>query len=272
MKPIVDTAFYCCGARMQDAAQVHPICGDKYAKMFMCDYGQRIYDKFEAETLSTTSIVVRHRIMDDVLRHMLSSDAHLCIITIGAGFDSRPYRLKGGNWFELDEPPLIAYKNALLPTYQCANPLHRIPVEFCTNGLEKELAGISSGHRDSGGGPVVVILEGVFIYLNETETQKLLDSLNRQFPHLLLMCDLVKREMVRQYGQSLLAIVTKMGAPFQAVDEPESIFFNHGYHVKEIISLMDESVDLGLNMMPKAFWSTFFSDEVKGNAVYVWEK
>lgn len=63
-----------------------------------------------------------------------------------------------------------------------------------------------------------------------------------------------------------------MGAPFQAVDEPESIFLSHGYHVKETISLMDKSVDLGLNMMPKAFWSTFFSDEVKGNAVYVWEK
>lgn len=269
MKPIVDTAFYCCGARMQDAARANPVCGDNYAKMFMCDYGQGIYDKFKAETVSSTSIVVRHRIMDDVLRHMLRSNAHLCIITIGAGFDSRPYRLKGGNWFELDEPPLIAYKNALLPTYQCANPLHRIPVEFCTEELEEKLAAISCG---SGGEPTVVILEGVFIYLNENESQKLLDSLNRQFPHLILMCDLVKREMVKQYGQSLHALVTEMGAPFQAVDEPESIFLSHGYHVKETISLIDESVDLGLNMMPKAFWSTFFNDEVKGNAVYVWEK
>lgn len=269
MKPIVDTAFYCCGARMQDAAQVNPICGDGYAKMFMCDHGLRIFNKFKTETISTTSTIVRHRIMDDILRRMLRLQPDLCVITIGAGFDSRPYRLTGGNWFELDEPPLMAYKDALLPTCQCANPLHRMPIEFCTDDLEVKLAAISSGSR---GAPIAIVVEGVFIYLNEDETQKLLDSLTRQFPHLILVCDLVTRKMVNQYGQSLLALVTKMGAPFQAVDEPESIFLSHGYHVKETISLMDESVDLGLNMMPKAFWSTFFNDEVKGNAVYVWEK
>src|SRR5213593_494267 len=110
MKPISDMAFYCCGVRMQDAAQPSPVCGDVYAKLFMDEYGRRIYDKFKEETISGASIIVRHRIIDDVVRHMLLSGPDLCIVTIGAGFDSRPYRLTGGTWFELDEPQVITYK------------------------------------------------------------------------------------------------------------------------------------------------------------------
>jgi len=35
MKPISNTAFYCCGIRMRDAGSQHPVCGDQFAKVFM---------------------------------------------------------------------------------------------------------------------------------------------------------------------------------------------------------------------------------------------
>lgn len=35
MKPISNTAFYCCGVRMQDAENPKSICQDIYAKDFM---------------------------------------------------------------------------------------------------------------------------------------------------------------------------------------------------------------------------------------------
>ena len=33
VKPISNTAFYCCGIRMRDAETPHPICGDRFAKL-----------------------------------------------------------------------------------------------------------------------------------------------------------------------------------------------------------------------------------------------
>ena len=89
MKPISNMAFYCCDVRMQDAARERPVCGDIYAKLFMDEYGQRIFDRFKDETNSNACTLVRHRIIDDVLRHMLRCTPDLCIVTIGAGFDSR---------------------------------------------------------------------------------------------------------------------------------------------------------------------------------------
>jgi methyltransferase (TIGR00027 family) len=266
MKPIADMAFYCCGARMQDAAQDNPICGDDYAKLFMCEYGMGIFDRFKSLSLSNAGIIVRHRIMDDMLRQMLNANHDLNVVTIGAGFDSRPYRLEGGHWFELDEPQLIAYKDIVLPPAQCANPLHREPIDFDKDNLEDKL--LQLPHT----GPVVFVLEGVVIYLCEYDVQKLLTELDYEFPRHLLLCDLVSREVVGKYGQTLQALVAQMGAPFQATDHPEDVFLQSGYQPRESISVVEGSVDLGINRIPKFFWRSFFQAEISGNAVCLWEK
>src|SRR5690349_375784 len=111
MNPISKTAFYCCGIRMQDAERQNPVCGDTYAKVFMNDEGLQIFEAFKDETSPNASSVARHRIIDDFLRQELLIHPDLCIILIGAGFDSRAFRLKGGTWIELDEPQVIEYKN-----------------------------------------------------------------------------------------------------------------------------------------------------------------
>src|SRR5690348_13939243 len=86
MKPISNTAFYCCGVRMDDAERANPICGDMYAKVFMDEQGLRIYDFFKTETNSNLSIIARHRIIDDLLRQALTADPDQLVMTIGAGF------------------------------------------------------------------------------------------------------------------------------------------------------------------------------------------
>lgn len=271
MKPIVDTAFYCCGVRMDDAAQAYSICGDQYAKTFMCDYGLRIYDRLKSQSLSSaSSIIIRHRIMDDLLSRMLRTESRLCVVTVGAGFDTRPFRLEGGTWFELDDPALITYKNALLPADKCFNKLHRMAIDYdSADEFDEKLDSIA---LISNGRPMVFVLEGVLIYLNTTETHHLLDAIDRHFPHHRLICDLVSRAMVDQYGHALKNLLKDMGAPFRAVEKPASIFSGYGYHSRETLSIVDMSVDLGLNIVPKVIWNTLFNDEVKGNAVYVWEK
>lgn len=266
MKPITDTAFYCCGARMLDAAKDKPICGDDYAQLFMSAYGMEIFDRFKALELSNASIIVRHRIMDDMLRQLLYTNHDLNVVTIGAGFDSRPYRLHGGHWFELDEPELIAYKDILLPSEQCDNPLHREAIDFAKEDLIDKLLQLPHS------GPVVFVLEGVVIYLCENDIQNLLSELDYEFPKHRLMCDLVNREMVDKYGQTLNQVLTEMGAPFQSVDHPEAIFLQSGYQAREAVSVMDASVDLGISLVPKFFLRSFFQAEVTGNSVCMWEK
>jgi methyltransferase (TIGR00027 family) len=265
VKPITEMAFYCCGVRMLDAEREYPVCGDIYAKLFMDDHGRSIYDRFQKQTNSNASIIVRHRIIDDVLRQKLVSNPDLHIVTIGAGFDTRPYRITGGSWIEFDEPDVVAYKNERLPVSGCANSLRRVPIDFSTDSLGQKLSFISCDD------PIVVVMEGVFIYLNEGEIKKTLDVFKNLFPTHELICDLVNREMVENYGQELLEKVEEIDANFKAVERPESIFAINGYRVNKMISIVERSIDFGINKIPKFVLKSFFNSIVKGNAIYVFE-
>jgi len=266
VKPISSLAFYCCGVRMQDAASAHPVCGDRYAHLFMCDYGVDIYEQFREEENCNASMLVRHRIIDELLQEQLQKCPESCIVTIGAGFDSRPYRLTGGNWFELDEPQVVVWKNERLPAADCRNPLQRIAIDFSSDALADKLAVIAPA------GPVILVVEGVFIYLSEEEILQSLGAFQQRFPDHRIVCDLVSRDMVAHYGHSLQEKIQALGTRFQAVERPETVFTLHGYCMREGISIIERAVDFGINKIPKLMLPFVFSGDVMGNAVYVFER
>lgn len=266
MKPISKTAFYCCGVRMQDAASGNPICGDSYAEAFMNEEGTRILRAFEGETSPNASSVTRHRIIDDLLRRELLAGPDLTVVLVGAGFDSRAYRLDGGTWVELDEPQVIAYKNERLPASDCENELHRIPVEFSTDSLEEKLSPFAGRAR------VAVVIEGVLMYLEEGAIIRLLQTLRGSFPRHKLMCDLMTGEFFEEYGKSLHEKIAGMGASFKfTVDNPEEVFINNGYHRTGKISIVGRAVELGSINIPSAALKTALRTLAEGNAIYVFE-
>jgi methyltransferase (TIGR00027 family) len=258
-------AFYCCGARMQDAQHPQPICADDYAHVFMDDRGKRIFEMFKEEANCNASMLVRHRIIDDILRKFLDAEPDLCVITIGAGLDSRPYRLNGGVWYELDEPAVVNYKNKRLLKSKSPNPLQRIGIDFCVDNLEEKLAAIKHD------GPVVIVMEGVFIYLDEQEIKTTIDSFHRLFPGHRLVCDLVNREMVEKYGRTLHEKIEGIGTVFKPVDYPVGVFIRSNYQVKGRYSIVERSTDFGINKVPKFLLNWLFISNVQGNAVYVFE-
>jgi methyltransferase (TIGR00027 family) len=265
MKPISNTAFYCCGVRMEDAERASPICGDIYAKVFMDEQGLQIYDFFKSEANTNISIIARHRIIDDLLRQALSVDPNQLVITIGAGFDSRPYRLGGGRWVELDEPQVVAHKDARLPVSACSNPLTRVAVDFLLDSLEEKLAAFACSE------PVVFVIEGVFIYLDQEQMRKLFAVLHTLFPNHTLICDLVTRQLVEQYGSSLHQKIKKIGATFKPVDDPWTIFTSSGYRFRELVSIIEKAVDFESARIPKFFLKFFLSPIASSNSIYVFE-
>jgi len=263
MKPISKTAFYCCGVRMQDAERSNPVCGDIYAKGFMNEDGLRILEAFKDETKPNASNVARHRVIDDFLRQELSANLGLCLVTIGAGFESRAYRLKGGTWVELDEPQIIAYKNERLPASNCENELHRIPIDFSTDSLEEKLSSFSNRS------PVVVVIEGVFMYLEKEEIGQLLQTLRRLFPRHKLVCDLMSRKFFKKYSRTLHEKITGMGTSFKfTVDNPEEVFLENGYSRTGRVSIVESAVGFGSIKIPRIVLKTLLRTLAHGYAVY----
>ena len=267
MKPISQTAFYCCGVRMQDAERDKPVCGDVYAKVFMNEDGLRIFEKFKDETGPNLSNVARHRIIDDLLRQELAAHPDLRVVIVGAGFDSRAYRLKDGTWIELDEPQVIAYKNERLPVADSQNELHRVAIDFSTDSVEDKLSPFASR-----GGPVVVVIEGVFMYLEQQAIEQLLQTLRRLFPQHKLICDLMTRRFFEKYGRTIHEKLTGMGATFKfTADNPEEIFVKNGYTRVDKISTVVKSTEFEGRKIPKILFRTLLRTLASGYAIYVFE-
>ncbi len=53
----------------------------------------KIFEPFTSETMPNISNITRRRIIDDFLNGEIRKNKNINVITIGAGFDTRPYRL-----------------------------------------------------------------------------------------------------------------------------------------------------------------------------------
>jgi methyltransferase (TIGR00027 family) len=267
MKPISKTAFYCCGVRMWDAEREKAVCGDTYAKVFMNEQGIQILETFKDETRPNTSNVGRHRIIDDLLREELVANPDLTVVIIGAGFDTRAFRLKGGMWIELDEPQVISYKEERLPALTSDNKLERISIDFATESLEHKLAAYS------GRSPVTVVIEGVLGYLEEAAIERLIETLRRLFPRHKLICDLMTREFSEKNAGTIHEKLTGMGAPFKfTIDNPEEVFLRNGYRELEKIPVIEKAVLLEAGEIPPEVWQTIQPTLPRGYSIHVFER
>jgi methyltransferase (TIGR00027 family) len=185
-------------------------------------------------------------------------------VIIGAGFDSRAYRLKGGTWIELDEPQVIAYKDERLPISMCQNTLYRIPIDFSSESLEGKLASFAAAS------PVVVVIEGVFMYLEEQVIRELLQTLRRRFPQHLLICDLMSRRFFEKHSRTLHEKIAGLGTSFAfTVDDPEAIFRENGYRRLHKISVVGKAVEYKLVNIPRIIVRLFLRTLKDGYGIYV---
>jgi methyltransferase (TIGR00027 family) len=114
-----------------------------------------------------SSAVARTRMIDDLVREAIRAGARQLVL-LGAGFDSRPYRLKeakGIATFEVDHPSTQRVKRERLNT-GAGRPSENVcfvEVDFEKDDLERELlrAGFDKNN------PAVVVWEGVVSYLTE---------------------------------------------------------------------------------------------------------
>ena len=246
--PISRTAYYTLGVRAADAAAARPICGDTFAQRFMNADAQRVWEEFKSFTPPNGSNAGRHAMIDAHLRRELDEDAGATVVIIGAGFDTRAFRLTGGRWFEFDEPEILTYKEERLPAATAPNPLVRVPVDFVRESLADKLAMVGQPSN------VHVVIEGVLMYLTREQKSALLQTLHARFPRHTLYCDLMRKRFFEKYSRPIHVKIVGMGATFtDLVEEPERLFIEAGYSMAGLESIPWYSVTHGDIGIPAFF-------------------
>lgn len=266
MDPIAKTAYYCCGVRAADAASPTPVCGDQFAQRFMTPAGREIFKNFERFRLPNATNATRARIIDDWLRERLNAVPDLRVVLVGAGFDTRAYRLDGGHWVELDQPSLIAAKNAALPIAEARNPLQRVAIDFSSESLADRLKPWATAQ------PTVVVMEGVSMYLTVEQLQATLAALRQAFPQHTLICDLMTAYFVRRFGGAIQAEIAKLGGRFAPpVADPAGAVAAMGYNQIRRVSMVARARELGAIRIPGLLLNTFLRGLRDGYCAYQFE-
>lgn len=262
--PVARTAFYCCVIRADDAAGAEPVCGDTFAGRFVDDEVRRDLAPVLRFAPPNVSNVARHRIIDDLAREGLAADRRRRIILLGAGFDTRAFRLEGGRWFELDDPALLAFKEERLRAQEARNPLTRIPVAFDTQTPDAYLAPLA-GDDDA-----LVILEGVSMYLSDQALGAVAAGVRRALPRATLVCDLMTPLFARTFSRSLRATLAAMGATFgERRGHPRIPIERTGYRCRRRFSIAGRAAEAGKVPIPRWVLATFLRTLRDG--YQVWE-
>lgn len=122
------------------------------------------------------ALMCRTRYIDDVVQAAISQGIKQLVI-LGAGYDTRPYRLPGMESirvFEVDLPLVQDDKKKKLKKYLGRLPDHVsfIPIDFDTQTLEASF----SGTAFSPAKPAIFLWEGVTQYISEEAVRKTLAS------------------------------------------------------------------------------------------------
>jgi methyltransferase (TIGR00027 family) len=126
-----------------------------------------------------SSGVVRTRAIDDWVREAIRRGARQLVL-LGAGFDSRGYRLEEAGKiavFEVDHPSTQQTKKERLQASTGPLPAHvrYLSVDFERDNLEARLA--AAGYDSTS--PAVVVWEGVISYLSESAVESTFTLLSR---------------------------------------------------------------------------------------------
>jgi methyltransferase (TIGR00027 family) len=264
--PIARTAFYCTLLRAADAASGRPVCGDALAGRFVDDAIRRELEPVLRLRPPAASNVARHRIIDDLVREYLREHPSGRVILPGAGFDTRAFRMTGGQWWEIDDAELLAYKEERLPVAESPNPLTRLPIDWRRESLADRLAPLAGTDR------AMVVLEGVAVYLDDAALASAAATVRSTLPGAVLVADLMSPAFARTYARNLRRGLSRLGATFvERRMHPSRIVEGAGYRPRERHSITGRAREAGTLRVPGWLFHTLLRGMRDGYAIWVFE-
>jgi methyltransferase (TIGR00027 family) len=188
-------------------------------------------------------IAIRTRIIDEMISAAIAGGID-AILNLGAGLDTRPYRLsvpQSLHWIEVDYPHLIELKNGQLAAEQPRCHLQRVALDLADLPARKRLLS-DTGARF---GNVLVLTEGLIPYLSVEDAGRLADDLRAEASFRYWIVEYFSTRIMR-YGRRAGYRRSMRNAPFRFGPADYFGFFRqHGWGAGEIRYLWDEGQRLG---------------------------
>ena len=138
------------------------------------------------------TMALRSRRFDRYVSDFLSKYPNGTIINLGCGLDTRFYRIDNGTviWYDIDFPEVIELRRRFMEE----NSRHFFIGNSVLN--PEWIAKVNTG------GPYLILAEGLFMYLTETDVQELLQRIYRELGSAEIVCEVTNRYWVNKMSSS----------------------------------------------------------------------
>ncbi len=234
---VSDTALWVATFRAIESERPHPAFQDPLASVLAGDRGRRIARSIPRSASVAWGVVVRTCAIDRLISEAVDGGVDT-VMNIGAGLDTRPYRMDLParlRWLEIDLPAIIEFKNARLSQCEAACTVERIGLDLSVRSSRREVFARYGATSKC----ALLLAEGVIPYLSNDEVASLAGDLYSipSFQHWILDFDNAgKRRMPHAWAKKLKA------APFLfQVDDWFAFFERAGWQPRKVVTSAEES-------------------------------
>jgi methyltransferase (TIGR00027 family) len=261
---ISDTARWVAVYRAMESDRSDALFRDPYARRLAGERGEAIVRALPHARSSAWAMIVRTCLFDERILKAVRNDKADVVLNLAAGLDTRPYRLdlpRTLRWIDVDLPAVLAYKTETLAGARPSCAVESVPLDL-SNAVAR-LALFSRVAKS--GARVLVVTEGLLVYLTEKQVGELAADLHAQTSFRWWLIDIASPELLallrRYWGRAL----DSAQSPLQFAPPQGPAFFEaFGWREKEFLSTFEESRRLRRQMRLAWAWrfaARFFSPE-----------
>lgn len=253
---VSETALWVAHFRAQESERPDALFCDPYAAVMAGERGAAIANSMSATSAHTRlNVVMRTKIIDDYLTELIVRGTRV-VLNMGAGLDSRPYRMDlppDLQWVEVDFPKMIEFKSKALQRETPHCRLERVSMDLSDRQERREFL----RRWRSTGESVVVLTEGVLPYLSLEEVDSLSRDLQETAAVRHWICDYMDPRIYR-FLKSAQRRRQMQNAPFRFFPPDWLGFFRErGWRVHTLRYLQEEALKLG-RKVPMPWWARLF--------------
>lgn len=257
---VTDTAIWVAAYRAEENDRKDALFRDPFARLLIGDHGDTLARRTQGSRYTAWSVVVRTCIIDQFILDLISEHQIDTILNLGAGLDTRPYRLAlpaNLKWIEVDFEKIISLKNDKLKNETPICQLERVALDLSDKELRQEFFSEISAHSKN----VLLITEGVVPYLSNEEAAELADDLHAQNNFFFWITEYYSPEILA-FLRTPKRLKQMQNAPFLFYPDDWYAFFKeHGWDQLQTKYFGIESEKLG-RMPPTPGWLK--EDDVAG--------
>ena len=247
IRNVSDTALWVAIYRAMESERPDRIFNDPHARKLGGERGEAIVRSMPKGAATAWPMVVRTAVMDEIVLRCVREGA-ATVLNLAAGLDARPWRLdlpKSLRWMHVDMPEMIAYFREHM-----SGETPRCEVEFVAADLREANARRELFARAAAHGPVLVITEGLLVYLTAEQVGQLARDLHGVAHARWWLLDIASPRLRKFMERSRwLRKLEESNAPMQFFPEQGTAFFEpFGWREQEFRSTWDESFRLKRTM------------------------